>query len=163
MMLWFPGWINLWQRYGIQPRCICCLYGTCFAFVGCRVPHETSKRPGMMTPPVTPVTFIRGAPINVPHFGPIGVRIVSGQKAQLATGGEDGSELLSEKDWWKWWKNGFFLTENLQETLALSSFREGESLIIRYPSSNSGEHELGIELGYANVLEDILFQLGNLE
>ena len=62
----------------------------------------------MMTPPVTPVTFIRGAPIDVPHFGPIGVRIVSGQKAQLATGGEDGSELLSEKDWWKWWKKGFF-------------------------------------------------------
>lgn len=41
---------------------------------------------------------LRGAPIDVPHFGPIGVRIVSGQKAQLATGGEDGSELLSEKE-----------------------------------------------------------------
>ena len=39
----------------------------------------------------------RGSPINVPHFGPIGVRLVSGQKAALATGGEDGSEVLQEK------------------------------------------------------------------
>ena len=39
----------------------------------------------------------RGSPINVPHFGPIGVRLVTGQKAALATGGEDGSEILQEK------------------------------------------------------------------
>eukprot|EP00434_Breviolum_minutum_P035805 symbB.v1.2.031706.t2/scaffold3707.1/size51665/2 len=41
---------------------------------------------------------LRGSPINVPHFGPIGVRLVTGQKAALATGGEDGSEILQEKE-----------------------------------------------------------------
>ena len=57
-----------------------------------------------------------------------------------------------------------FSRENLQETLALSSFREGRvSYHPQFHSSNYGEHELGIELEYANVLEDILFQLGNLE
>ena len=116
-----------------------------------------------MTPPVTPVTFIRGAPVDVPHFGPIGVRIVSGQKAQLATGGEDGSELLSEKDWWKWWKKVFFFQGKSTRNPGLVSIqRGGVSYHPQFPSSNYGEHKLGIELGYANVLEDILFQLGNL-
>ena len=40
---------------------------------------------------------LRGSPINVPQFGAVGVRIVSGDKAALATGGDDGSEALNDQ------------------------------------------------------------------
>ncbi|CAK9016415.1 Methenyltetrahydrofolate cyclohydrolase [Durusdinium trenchii] len=41
---------------------------------------------------------LRGAPINVPQFGSVGVRVVSGDKAALATGGNDGSEALQGRE-----------------------------------------------------------------
>eukprot|EP00438_Fugacium_kawagutii_P003309 Skav223907 [mRNA] locus=scaffold5126:107062:125154:- [translate_table: standard] len=39
-----------------------------------------------------------GAPIDIPRFGPVGVRIVSGPKAALAMGGEDGSYANSQNN-----------------------------------------------------------------
>jgi len=39
---------------------------------------------------------LRGAPLEVPDYGQIGLRVVSGAKAALATGGSDGSEVFQE-------------------------------------------------------------------
>ena len=39
---------------------------------------------------------LRGAPLEVPDYGQIGLRVVSGAKAKLATGGSDGSEVFQE-------------------------------------------------------------------
>ena len=37
---------------------------------------------------------LRGQPLQIPAFGPVGVRLVSGEQAALATGGQDGGEAL---------------------------------------------------------------------
>ena len=39
---------------------------------------------------------LRGAPVEVPDYGPIGLRLVSGSEARLATGGSDGSDVFQE-------------------------------------------------------------------
>jgi len=39
---------------------------------------------------------LRGAPLEVPDYGPVGLRIVSGSQAKLATGGDDGSDVFQE-------------------------------------------------------------------
>ncbi|CAJ1431570.1 unnamed protein product [Effrenium voratum] len=39
---------------------------------------------------------LRGSPINIPQVGPVGVRVVQGKEAKMATGGNDGGEVLSE-------------------------------------------------------------------
>ena len=39
---------------------------------------------------------LRGTPLEIPDYGPIGLRVVSGTKAELATGGSDGSEVFQE-------------------------------------------------------------------
>ena len=56
----------------------------------------------------------------------------------------------------------FFQGKSTRNPGLVSIQRGGVSYHPQFPSSNYGEHKLGIELGYANVLEDILFQLGNL-